>query len=88
MDALIIKENVCTKRLENLTFFNAAKEKDLVDSHVPRAQRAHDSFMGGCVSCRYQRGSDRYGILRELLLYDGNGFQKLCEGSLGERLFL
>ena len=75
MNALVVKEDIRSKRRQNLAFFNAAEEKDLVNAHVPCAQGADHSFMRGSISCGYESGTDRNGILGELLLYDGKGLQ-------------
>ena len=58
MYLLVVKEDVRAEIAQNVTLGDPTEEEDLVNAHVPSAQGANDSFMGGGVSRRHEGGAD------------------------------
>lgn len=58
MPELIIEENVCLERAQELPFRHASEKQSLIYANIPCAQRTDHPLVGRCGSRRHQRGAD------------------------------
>lgn len=74
MGRLVVEEDIGIECFEYLAFLDTAEEEGFVDPHVPCTERSDDAFVCRRVTCCDEGCSDRYGLVWELVLDNGDRF--------------
>ena len=85
MAALVIEEDVRTKRLQYLALCNATQKKGLINTDIPCTQSSDHPFMRRCIACSHKGGAYRC-MPFKFLLQGRNRLEKLRKGSLRQYL--